>query len=144
MFRVPADASKHAGSYRAVEKHVRELTGVQIDESCKDVARLCFMSYDPELYVNENAIELEPLPSRRNQSRPSTPVSEVNLSERQRIASEMLGDIEWTVEKSGYCCVPWEALHTNGDGEQDWFTWMVSEHSLLSRSLQRHRSRNEP
>ena len=43
VFRVPADASKHAGSYRAVEKHVRELTGVQIDESGKDIGRLCFL-----------------------------------------------------------------------------------------------------
>ena len=62
VFRVRADASKHAGSYRAVEKHVRELTGVQIDQSGKDVSRLCFLSHDPEIYVNENAQELEPLP----------------------------------------------------------------------------------
>jgi hypothetical protein len=50
VFRVPTDASKHLASFRAVERHVLELTGVQIDESCKDVARLCFLSYDPELY----------------------------------------------------------------------------------------------
>ncbi len=27
VFSVPADASKHAGSFRAVEKHIRDLTG---------------------------------------------------------------------------------------------------------------------
>jgi hypothetical protein len=42
VFGVPADGAKHAGSFRAVEKHVRELTGVQIDQSGKDVSRLCF------------------------------------------------------------------------------------------------------
>jgi hypothetical protein len=62
VFKVPADASKHLASFRAVEKHVLELTGIQIDQACKDVARLCFMSYDPELYINENAVEIEPLP----------------------------------------------------------------------------------
>jgi Protein of unknown function (DUF3987)/BT4734-like, N-terminal domain len=62
VFRVPADASKHAASFRAVEQHVRELTGVQIDQACKEPARLCFMSFDPELYHNPNATELEPLP----------------------------------------------------------------------------------
>ena len=62
IFRVPSDASKHAGSFRAVEAHVKQLTGVQIDESGKDISRLCFMSYDPELYHNPNATELEPLP----------------------------------------------------------------------------------
>ena len=62
VFRVSIDASKHAGSFRAVEKHVRDLTGIRIDQACKDVARLCFMSYDPDLYHNPNAIEIEPLP----------------------------------------------------------------------------------
>ena len=38
IFRVGDDASKHAGSFRAVEKHVRDLTGVQIDQACKDPA----------------------------------------------------------------------------------------------------------
>jgi hypothetical protein len=31
VFKVPADVTKHPGSFRAVEKHVKELTGVQID-----------------------------------------------------------------------------------------------------------------
>lgn len=62
FFRVPADASKHPGSFRAVEKHVRDLCGVQIDESCKDISRLCFMSYDPGLYVNATAREIASLP----------------------------------------------------------------------------------
>jgi hypothetical protein len=66
VLRVRADASCHKGSFRAVEKHVYELCGVQVDQKCKDSARLCFMSHDPELYVNENAIELEPLPEPGN------------------------------------------------------------------------------
>ena len=32
------------GGIFAVRAHVAELAGVQIDGSCKDVARLCFMS----------------------------------------------------------------------------------------------------
>ena len=41
VFRVRADGAKHAGSFRAVEKHVSKVTGIQIDESGKDVSRLC-------------------------------------------------------------------------------------------------------
>jgi putative DNA primase/helicase len=74
MFRVPADAAKHAGSFRAVEKHVLELTGIQIDESCKDISRLCFMSFDRHLYVNSNAVEITPLPE------PEKPRPSVNSS----------------------------------------------------------------
>jgi hypothetical protein len=55
IFRVPADASKHVGSFRSVQREVMELTGVQIDEACKDVARLCFISFDPDLRCNPSA-----------------------------------------------------------------------------------------
>jgi VirE-like protein len=62
VFRVPADSSKHAGSFRAVKREVFRLSGTGVDESAKDMARLCFLSHDPELYINEDATELEPLP----------------------------------------------------------------------------------
>ena len=55
LFRVQPDASRHLASFKAVKEHVLELTGCEIDESCKDVARLCFVSYDPELWANPNA-----------------------------------------------------------------------------------------
>ncbi len=51
-FRVAADAGKHAASFFAVEQHVLELTGIKIDGQCKDVSRLCFVSYDPDLWLN--------------------------------------------------------------------------------------------
>ena len=80
VFRVRADASLHAGSFRAVAQHVRELTGVQLDESGKDISRLCFLSYDPELYHNPNAIELEPLPEPEKPKATFNSSGEVNLS----------------------------------------------------------------
>ena len=62
IFKVPADAQKHLGSFRTVEQHILNLTGVQIDESGKDVVRLCFVSDDSNLYLNPNAQEIAPLP----------------------------------------------------------------------------------
>ena len=44
---------------------------------------------------------------------------EVNLSERQRIATDLLGHIEWTSETSGYHVCPGKHLHTTGDNERD-------------------------
>jgi hypothetical protein len=35
VFRVPADGDRHRGSFRAIEQHVRESTGIQVDQSCK-------------------------------------------------------------------------------------------------------------
>jgi hypothetical protein len=117
VFRVPKDAAKHTGSFRAVEQHVKELTGVQIDEACKDVARLCFLSYDPELIYNEGAREIEPLPEPEK----PRPINNgmVNLSERQGIATELLVSIDWQSDTSGFIICPGKNLHTTGDGERD-------------------------
>jgi hypothetical protein len=61
LFAIAADASRHKESFEAVRQHVLALTGVEIDEACKDVTRLCFVSYDPSLEVHETAL-IVPLP----------------------------------------------------------------------------------
>jgi Protein of unknown function (DUF3631)/VirE N-terminal domain len=118
VFRVPAEVAQHAGSFRAVEQHVRELTGVQIDEACKDVARLCFLSFDPELYHNANAIAIEPL---LEPQRPARLFSNgaVDLNARQSIAVELLGAIDWQNETEGFVVCPGKHLHTSGDNDRD-------------------------
>jgi hypothetical protein len=123
VVRVPADASQHEASFRAVQQYVRELCGVEIDQACKDPARLCFLPYDPEIKVNENAVELPPLPEPEKPTRnPSNGV--IDLSERQRIAEEILGRIEWISETEGYCDCPNKAAHTTGDGRRDCKVWV--------------------
>ncbi len=57
-FRVDNDATKHAASFAVVQRRCRELYGVEIDPACKDVARLCFVSYDPAAFLNQDAAEL--------------------------------------------------------------------------------------
>jgi hypothetical protein len=54
IFCVPADPKKHAAGFRAIEEYVHKLTGINIDEACKDVSRLCFVSFDPDLWFNPN------------------------------------------------------------------------------------------
>jgi Protein of unknown function (DUF3631)/VirE N-terminal domain len=119
VFRVPPDASIHLASFRAIEKHVQELAGAQIDESCKDPARLCFMSYDPDLYHNPDAAELEPLPEPEKPKHVSNGELPPDLPLRERIASGLLGPIEWDSQKGGYFCkCPGEASHTNETGNK--------------------------
>ena len=57
LFRVPPDPAKHRGSFAAVAAHVKDLTGLDIDPACKDVARLCFVSYDPDLWLRDSEAE---------------------------------------------------------------------------------------
>jgi len=48
LVRIPGE--DHYGSFLALEKRYPS-----IDKACKDVSRVCYESYDPDLFVNENA-----------------------------------------------------------------------------------------
>jgi len=118
IFRGSADPSKHLGNFLAVKKHVLDLTGVQIDESGNDLGRLCFVSDDPEAYLNPNAQEIRPLlaPKRDTGANAPTPG---DLNERQRIALGLLCPIRWDSETHGFLTCPGKHLHTAGDAERD-------------------------
>ena len=42
----------HDTAYLQVQQYYEEATGLKADPSCKDITRLCFMSYHPRLYKN--------------------------------------------------------------------------------------------
>lgn len=52
---VDTNADAHTDAYIQVANYYRDLTGVEYDSKCKDITRLCFVSYDPELFYNEDA-----------------------------------------------------------------------------------------
>ena len=121
VFHVPADASLHLGSYLAVQQHIADLCGEEIarklDEKSKDITRLCFLSYDPDLYFNPKAIEIKPLPVPEKPER--QPAANTDLSERGRIAVEIVGPITWESETRGYATCPGKHLHHTADGDRD-------------------------
>ena len=47
----------HRASFEAAKIHYLGL-GYKVDDSCKDVSRLCYVSYDPEIYVSSDSPEL--------------------------------------------------------------------------------------
>jgi hypothetical protein len=131
LFRVLDDPSKHLASLRAVEKLVLELTGVQIDPACKDISRLCFMPYDPELYYNPDAIEIVPLPEPEKPKRVTGGEIPADLPLRERITTEELGSLTWSTEKGGYFCTcPGEHLHTNGTAEKHTIVYLDGSPTL--------------
>lgn len=52
---IKINPTKHLESFQAIGKYLADEYHITIDESCKDVSRLRFVSYDPELYINQNA-----------------------------------------------------------------------------------------
>ena len=55
------DGDRHAESFAAAEAYFRETYGVAIDRAVKDRLRLCFVSHDPDLWQNPDAVPL-PIP----------------------------------------------------------------------------------
>lgn len=53
--KVSSVAEQHKDTFLALQRYFEELLQVEIDKSGKDITRLCFFSYDPELYLNENS-----------------------------------------------------------------------------------------
>ena len=53
--KVSTNAEQHKETFLELQRYFEELLAVEIDKSGKDITRLCFFSYDPELYLNEHS-----------------------------------------------------------------------------------------
>jgi hypothetical protein len=124
VFRVRPDAQAQQASFHAVAHHVRELTGAEVDKSCSNVSRLCFVSDDHETFLN---LEAKELPGLTKPTKEAAPVSTVtagvpdyhSASLKQKIAQELLGEIKWKTDTVGYCDCPGRHLHTSPDSTRD-------------------------
>lgn len=55
FIRINANIDSFKNSYLYLEKYYFDTYGVVTDRSCKDVTRLRYISFDPDIFVNENA-----------------------------------------------------------------------------------------
>jgi hypothetical protein len=68
-----SDDEGYKYAWQVVSMEYAELYGVTWDISGKDVSRLCFVSHDPDLYWNPDAVVFEVPPSPIPKPRPPTP-----------------------------------------------------------------------
>lgn len=59
LVKVNSDKDLHKEAFLKVQVFYETLLNLQIDKSGKDITRLCFFSYDSELYLNEAATVFE-------------------------------------------------------------------------------------
>jgi len=55
LVKVNSDASFHDKAFEIVNNYYKEITGMESDNSVKDISRLCYVSWDIDLYLNENS-----------------------------------------------------------------------------------------
>lgn len=97
FYRVPPapDKKEHLRRYFAVEQHCLLSYGVQIDESVKDMSRLCFVSDDPEAILKDS-VELAPMdPPEPAPDRNLTPITQGSAPNLQQA---LPGDLELAAE----------------------------------------------
>jgi hypothetical protein len=61
LVQVSTGIENHLPSFLSVAHFFETITGVEIDKSGKDVTRLCFVTFDPELYYNKAAKIFDPI-----------------------------------------------------------------------------------
>lgn len=44
--------------FRAIDEYLKQSYNIEIDKACKDVARACYLPYDPDCFLNEKAQKL--------------------------------------------------------------------------------------
>ncbi len=59
FIKINSNAEKHAIAYNQVANFYKRLTGFDFDPKCKDITRLCFVSYDSNTFINEKATIFE-------------------------------------------------------------------------------------
>lgn len=56
---IPPSVEDHKAAFAAAVSYMHEKYNVVVDPSCSDISRLCFVSHDPCLVVNDDAVSLE-------------------------------------------------------------------------------------
>jgi hypothetical protein len=59
LFDLRTLKSHHRQFFKEVSRYYEELLGISVDQSGKDISRLCFLSADPHAYLNLNAVPFE-------------------------------------------------------------------------------------
>ena len=53
FIKVDSGKDEHQETFLKLQRYFEDILSLEIDKSGKDITRLCFFSYDPELFVNE-------------------------------------------------------------------------------------------
>jgi hypothetical protein len=134
FFNVTPDPLRHEDSFRAIQKLMREID-LEIDEKCKDPARICFFTYDPDLWIrtdgNDTIDPLESLPRGKTVIDPG-----VNLTAREQIAFRLLGELRRDPSKGGYFVdCPGVTFHTNKSAEKHTILYLNTVPTLACQHL---------
>jgi hypothetical protein len=55
LIKIPKDIKRHAAYFIGLEKYYSESLLIKVDASGKNIGRVCYESYDPDIYINDDS-----------------------------------------------------------------------------------------
>ena len=52
IISIDTKQTTHSNYFAAVANYILQTYGVEVDKSGRDISRACFLSYDPQVYIN--------------------------------------------------------------------------------------------
>lgn len=133
VFRVTGEPADHkTKAFPIVRDYVKTSYGLEVDESCKNIERLCFVS-DSETFYNNQSVPLEPVaqpPEKSTVAEPAPTAQHVNreapskltpaqITTRRKVACDILGTILWQPDGKGFFECPAIHGHSGENGLKD-------------------------
>jgi hypothetical protein len=100
FIKVNSNAEQHTTVYNQIANFYKELSGYDFDAKCKDITRLCFVSYDADLFLNEEATTFEVQEEEEGKATKTAPQKEV----KHKLTTDELLDkcLKFTENKEQY------------------------------------------
>ena len=81
LVKIPKDAENHVNYFNSLAKH---FDNPRFDVTCKNLSRVCYESYDPLIYINENSSEWDKIEEKEYEEKhslrdiPTIPITDEN------------------------------------------------------------------
>lgn len=133
-FRIKAsDKREHGSAFLSARSYMLENFGLTIDEACKDVSRLCFLSHDPHAYYNAKAKQLKitqeakPVPIWRPQAKKQNGNTPLDQFDQRGDVEGMLRAQGWHTRDGKHWTRPGKESGISGTlgivGERKFYCW---------------------
>lgn len=98
IFKVVGGAGSHTENFKAIENYFFHEYNIAIDQSGKDVSRLCFLSFDPDLYTNNNSIPFDHNKYKFIPTIPAVASKPLTRAEQKKFEAAPDNDLDWIKE----------------------------------------------
>ncbi len=105
---VDGGADQHLNNFLALAHFFKSVFNLEVDPSGKDVSRLCFLSFDENIFVNTKAVALQkldapkPVPPQPDTKKTSSAPPQTEVVPGRNFQTELEKLVEFTNQKNSY------------------------------------------